>query len=136
MTKISTTTHPELTPAERRALRARAERHLYTFTESEVKLTRKSDGAKGRIRFVLVRPQDGGPEYTVRLRNNGDPCRCSCKDDTRRRELDPAAELCKHGQMILLAREPAQDWTETVTTEREMEAERVERARRDAHLWD
>jgi len=136
MTKISTTTHPELTPAERRALRAQTEGAAYRIRFSEIRITRKSDGKVGRIRFALIsRPGQATP-YTVRLRNDGTPCRCSCPSHTRLREMaegtGTAAEECKHGMLVRLANGQDQDPAPPAATE----AERVERARRDAHLWD
>lgn len=101
MTQISTRTHPNLSAAERRALRVTSEGSLYRIVFSELRLRRKSDGKPGVIRFALVSGPGQETPYTVRLRANGDPCRCSCPSHTRLRERDGVcAEPCKHMGMV------------------------------------
>ena len=95
--QVTSKTHPTLSAAERRAERARLEGSSYQIIHSQVTLRRKSDGKTGRIRFALVsRPGQETP-YTVRLRPNGDACRCSCRSHEIERERRPhAPDACKH----------------------------------------
>jgi hypothetical protein len=141
MTKISTTTHPNLTPAERRALRARTEAGNYTLQFATIRLRRNGDGKVGSIRICYVRRP--GAYYTVRLNRDGAAVHCNCPDFTRRIETEgAAAQPCKHG---LLAQSEAwpqvspaiatlAEWAQQV--EAKHEAERLARAEADrALLW-
>jgi hypothetical protein len=94
--------------------------------------------AVGKIEFVLVYPPSGADPYTVRLRRNGDPCRCSCMDWTRRQERDGAAvEPCKHMLMLAGQGQEARPAPPPFDLEREAaELERLERAEKDRKaLW-
>ena len=140
MTSISPKSHPELTPQERRELRASAEAGNYTLQFATLRLVRREDGKPGSIRVCYVlRP---GACYTVRLRPNGDGCHCSCPDFKRRLDQDGlAAAPCKHILRVNAASEPAPAGDETMESEPRFKIEktpagRFRLLRRTGETWE